>query len=793
MDLFKPFRNRNFVALFFFNFFTVAYVYLATAYFAYRKDFRIADAALGFDSVTIVLVAMTVTLVLSLALFVVSLSRVRSWIVFLIHAIVVVIAVVFISAPNFDPGNNNVLIGSLFGGFFYFLFFGPSTWFLFRFRSTLVPVIAYSFFFIGAALLANDKYKDNDLLHLLRPDILFIVVVFFLLISLILYFENLLKFARELNKPAVPIKKGFYGMAIVGILVVIPTILGLFIGVQRAKFHQRRLDEEKLAEELKKKELELKRKEQRLKGQDDSPSEGEKLEDPYGNPFDISSSNNVLFEVTMSKGYDKDLVLRAVSYSLWNDEKTEFVVDNTGSKTYLSDNKVFTLPTLDSKNRVEEFTSTYQFTEAFNYKVVPHLLTAIECSESVLFYTQKDFLLSDVEIADVRDLEIKSSSLVDDQNFTYDITKKTEQNLQDYLSVPNDEQLKSFIRNNNIYKEDRSDTNAYKNKINSIYNYIVSNYEYDPQTDEASTKKILNYKEFLFTEKVGNSLNFAEAFTLLLRTENIPSRVVTGYVAKNEGFGQRVFKLSEADKLFWVEVYFPNAGWINYFPIGSEVERQALEEKSQQKQEDEKFDSEPEYYYDENGKPFKPLTEEEIEKLNEKEKKEYEDLLKQKEELEKQQEEQKEKNKQDLSWIGRIIKIFVIIIFIFLTILVFAYLVIYPAIRFFLIKNKLNKINEPYQKIITSYKQIVSIYKWFGLKVNKSTPPTEVIKNIEDKFKVNMYDIGWIYNRAVLREKLQEKDVEKAISAFDEAWYDRFDKNFGFRSMMYFYRVGKNR
>ncbi len=70
---------------------------------------------------------------------------------------------------------------------------------------------------------------------------------------------------------------------------------------------------------------------------------------------------------------------------------------------------------------------------------------------------------------------------------------------------------------------------------------------------------------FLFDAKEGYCEYFATAMTVLLRADGIPARVVTGYLpGARQSDGRFVSRESQAHA--WVEVYFPQYGWITFDP-----------------------------------------------------------------------------------------------------------------------------------------------------------------------------------------------------------------------------------
>jgi transglutaminase-like putative cysteine protease/type IV secretory pathway VirB3-like protein len=72
--------------------------------------------------------------------------------------------------------------------------------------------------------------------------------------------------------------------------------------------------------------------------------------------------------------------------------------------------------------------------------------------------------------------------------------------------------------------------------------------------------------QFLFVTKAGHCEYFASAMAVMLRTLNIPSREVNGFLPGefNDVAGDYIVRASDAHS--WVEAYFPGTGWLTFDP-----------------------------------------------------------------------------------------------------------------------------------------------------------------------------------------------------------------------------------
>ncbi|RDI37957.1 DUF4129 domain-containing transglutaminase family protein [Falsibacillus pallidus] len=91
------------------------------------------------------------------------------------------------------------------------------------------------------------------------------------------------------------------------------------------------------------------------------------------------------------------------------------------------------------------------------------------------------------------------------------------------------------------------------------------------QSDVAVPGKNQDYvDQFLFDTQKGYCDNFSTSMIVLLRSVGIPSRWVKGYSDGQFKFSKtgnfKVYEVTNNDAHSWVEVYFPNVGWVPFEP-----------------------------------------------------------------------------------------------------------------------------------------------------------------------------------------------------------------------------------
>jgi transglutaminase-like putative cysteine protease len=115
-------------------------------------------------------------------------------------------------------------------------------------------------------------------------------------------------------------------------------------------------------------------------------------------------------------------------------------------------------------------------------------------------------------------------------------------------------------------------------KVVRVERWLEANKDYSLDVDRPNDSVA---DSFLFEMEQGYCTYFATTMVVMLRSEGIPARFVTGYAT-----GQRVDRnewvVRGQDSHAWVEVYFPDVGWVAFDPTPGgprqSAERDALEE-----------------------------------------------------------------------------------------------------------------------------------------------------------------------------------------------------------------------
>src|SRR5215469_9668941 len=129
----------------------------------------------------------------------------------------------------------------------------------------------------------------------------------------------------------------------------------------------------------------------------------------------------------------------------------------------------------------------------------------------------------------------------------------------DYLQLPHLDQ-----RIQQLAQRITADADNDYDRANAIERYLMSNFTYTLQLPRTPPSDPL--ANFLFVRKQGHCEYFASSMAIMLRTLQIPSRVVNGFRTTefNDLTSNYVIRASSAHS--WVEAYFPVAGWVTFDP-----------------------------------------------------------------------------------------------------------------------------------------------------------------------------------------------------------------------------------
>ena len=133
--------------------------------------------------------------------------------------------------------------------------------------------------------------------------------------------------------------------------------------------------------------------------------------------------------------------------------------------------------------------------------------------------------------------------------------------LDRYTQLPTD--FPQRIRN--LSREVTAGAPTPYDKAKAVEEYLENNFKYNLKI-EPPPYNVDGVEHFLFTQKEGYSEYFASAMTVMLRSEGMPARLVTGYTLGEKLPDRDIYVVTDRNSHAWVEVYFPRYGWIHFEP-----------------------------------------------------------------------------------------------------------------------------------------------------------------------------------------------------------------------------------
>ena len=112
-------------------------------------------------------------------------------------------------------------------------------------------------------------------------------------------------------------------------------------------------------------------------------------------------------------------------------------------------------------------------------------------------------------------------------------------------------------------------------KVVAIQDFLENQYTYSLDLGAHISDDPLSY--FLFDRKSGHCEYFATAMTLMTRLVGMPARLVKGFQRGEWNEQGRFFEVRQRNAHVWVEVFFPDYGWVEFDPSPRAVADEYLE------------------------------------------------------------------------------------------------------------------------------------------------------------------------------------------------------------------------
>lgn len=101
-------------------------------------------------------------------------------------------------------------------------------------------------------------------------------------------------------------------------------------------------------------------------------------------------------------------------------------------------------------------------------------------------------------------------------------------------------------------------------KAKAIEAHLRTEYRYDLNSPSGRSRQPLD--DFLFESRRGHCEFYSTAMAVMLRTLNVPTRNVTGFIGGSYNRFGRFYAVREGDAHSWVEVFIDEQGWLTFDP-----------------------------------------------------------------------------------------------------------------------------------------------------------------------------------------------------------------------------------
>ncbi|SDM65777.1 transglutaminase TgpA family protein [Sediminibacillus halophilus] len=218
---------------------------------------------------------------------------------------------------------------------------------------------------------------------------------------------------------------------------------------------------------------------------------------------------------------------------------------------------------------------TFQSNAFFSKLVYPYGIKQVDGEEDVNYLVDEEFGSIAVEAPEQQGIVDQYQISYDNPSFSIDLLSEANgedpQAIKDkYLQLPDN--LPNRV--GNLASQIISEEETRYDQVKAVEQYFNRNGFVYQTEDVAVPGRNQDYvDQFLFETKAGYCDNYSTSMTVMLRTLDIPARWVKGFTggdlapASDDSIeGLNNYKVTNSNAHSWVEVYFPEVGWVPFEP-----------------------------------------------------------------------------------------------------------------------------------------------------------------------------------------------------------------------------------
>lgn len=299
-------------------------------------------------------------------------------------------------------------------------------------------------------------------------------------------------------------------------------------------------------------------------------SYGAGTSDPYQDTLVLggprSVGNTLVMDVQVAKELPYGVYWQAIVYDTYSDGSWKVAESETDELVHFPDDGPLNVPFSMSRTVITQTVTNYLPNSSFLY-AAPEVISSdrqmlVDATFDLEGRTLITALRSRFILRQGDQYQVTSRVSVADANSLRSASTVYPQWVQDrYLQLPDTITPETLA----LAKELTAGlTNPYDKAI-AVRDYLRTNIKYNDQIN-AAPEGVDPVHYTLFDLKEAYCTYYASAMAVMLRSQGIPVRLISGYALGEYDELSQSYRVRAVNSHTWVEVYFPNFGWIHFEP-----------------------------------------------------------------------------------------------------------------------------------------------------------------------------------------------------------------------------------
>ncbi len=295
--------------------------------------------------------------------------------------------------------------------------------------------------------------------------------------------------------------------------------------------------------------------------------------DPYQNTLVLGGprtvGNTLVMDVRVSEELPYGVYWQAIAYDTYEDGGWRVADTDIEPAVHYPDDGPLDVPTSQGREVITQTVTSYMPNSSFLY-AAPEVISTdrqalVEASYDPEGRTLLTALRSRYALRQGDEYQVISRvSIADAASLRASSTQYPQWVLDRYLQMPDNLTPETLALADQLTANQPT---AYDKAI-AVRDYLRENIKYNDQI-AAAPEGVEPIHYTLFDLKQGYCTYYASAMAMMLRSQGVPSRVVSGYAMGEYTPEAKNYRVRAVNAHTWVEVYFPGYGWIHFEPTQS--------------------------------------------------------------------------------------------------------------------------------------------------------------------------------------------------------------------------------